>query len=60
MCYPKTLGSFLILSFTPWSPKERDRKVDSDIPGNARGVNTENRQFGHQTLLRRALTSERK
>lgn len=26
-------GSFLIRSLTPWPPNERDRNVDSDIPG---------------------------
>lgn len=58
-CYPRTRGSFLILSFTPWSPKERERKVDSDIPGKARGVNTDSCQLGHETLLEKLLTSER-
>lgn len=57
--YPKTLGSFLILSFTPWSPNERERKVDSDIPGNARGVYTGSRQFGRQTIDIGVLTGER-
>lgn len=28
-------GSFLILNFTPWSPNDRERKVDADIPGNS-------------------------
>lgn len=26
-------GSFLILNRTPWSPKDRDRNVDSFMPG---------------------------
>ena len=58
--YPKTLGSFLILNFTPWSPNERERKVDSDIPGNARGVNTGSRQFDRQTIEVGVLTCERR
>lgn len=51
-CYPKTRGSFLILSFTPWSPNERERKVDSDIPGKARGVKTAECQVGDSALLK--------
>ena len=31
--YSNVRGSFLILNRTPWSPKERERKVDSDMPG---------------------------
>lgn len=27
------LGSFLMRNRTPWSPKDRERNVDSDIPG---------------------------
>ena len=31
--YSNVRGSFLILNRTPWSPKERERKVDSAMPG---------------------------
>lgn len=33
-------GSFRILNFTPWSAKERDRNVDSAIPGKFFGGDT--------------------
>lgn len=33
LSYRSVRGSFLILSRTPWSPNDRDKKVDSDIPG---------------------------
>ena len=39
--YKSDRGSFLIRRRTPWSPKDRDRNVDSDIPGKALLVHTE-------------------
>lgn len=33
-------GSFRILSFTPWSAKDLERKVDSAIPGKLFGGET--------------------
>jgi hypothetical protein len=36
-------GSFRILSFTPWSAKDLERKVDSAIPGKLFGGETVNR-----------------
>lgn len=38
--YTRVLGSFRILSFTPWSAKDLDRNVDSDIPGKFLGGET--------------------
>jgi len=43
--HTRVRGSFLIRSRTPWSPKDRDKKVDSDIPGKFFAANTGNIQF---------------
>jgi hypothetical protein len=40
MCYIFILCSFRILILTPWSEKERERKVESSIPGNCFALNT--------------------
>ena len=42
-------GSFRILSFTPWSAKDRDKNVDSAIPG---------KLFGGDTLIGLAPSPE--
>ena len=39
MSYPNIRGSFLTRSLTPWSLNERERKVDSNMPGKLRALN---------------------
>lgn len=56
--YIMVRGSLRIRSLTPWSAKDRERKVDSIIPGKLLGGDTAACQRGRATATTRILTGE--